>query len=78
MISHSERITLTNVFEGINGYTVIMNWESCPNTFVYESKDINKVLWVYDLLNTRLNNYMRDRKYSFITSDIEGLQYVKK
>jgi len=72
-----DKIKLTDVFKGINGWTIIMDWESCPNTFMFESKNYNKTLEIHTLLNNRLNNYLNNRK-SFITSDIKDLQYVKK
>jgi len=68
-------VELSDVFKGVNGYTVTMKWSDNPYTFVYESEDLQKVLNVYSLLDKRLNEYKYTKEFD--TSDIEGLQYVK-
>jgi len=68
-------VELSDVFEGVNGYTVTMKWSDNPYTFVFENKNLQKTLNVYSILNERLNEY----RYTgdFKTSDIKGLQYIK-
>jgi len=68
-------IRLSDVFKGVNGYTVTMKWSDNPYTFVYENENLQKVLNIYSILDERLNEYKYTKEFK--TSDIEGLQYIK-
>lgn len=58
-------------------YTYTMKWSDNPYTMIFESKNWYDVASVKDTLESRMNEYLNGKTNKFITSDINGLDYIK-
>lgn len=61
-----------------NKLVYIMDWSDNPKYFKFTHEDEMKVLEVKNKLESRMDNYLAGNTHTFITSDIDKLQYISK